>query len=67
MDIDDILADLESTHPSLSAGRDGKYSAQTDLQMLTRAFVAERAAPEVLEYPQNLMDRIMNRIGRQVC
>ena len=57
MDIDDILADV-------SAAAEPQESR--DLQQLTRAWVAERVAPEVLPWPAGLMDRIEGRIRRQV-
>jgi hypothetical protein len=37
-----------------------------DLQLLTRAWVAERAAPELLPWPEDVMDRVLGRIARQV-
>lgn len=43
MDIDDILRDVD-------AGHDAPSQQQRDLQALTRAWVAERSCPEVLEY-----------------
>lgn len=57
MDIDDILADV-------SAAAEPQESR--DLQQLTRAWVAERVAPEVLPWPAGLMGRIEGRIRRQV-
>lgn len=42
MDIDDILRDVD-------AGNDVLSQRQRDLQALTRAWVAERSCPEVLE------------------
>jgi GINS complex subunit 4 len=56
-DIDDILA--EALH--VSAPRE-----TLDLQELTRAWVAERVAPELLPYPDALMERVLGRIRRQV-
>jgi GINS complex subunit 4 len=38
-----------------------------DLQALTRAWVNERTAPELLPYPAELVDRTMARVARQVC
>jgi hypothetical protein len=38
----------------------------SDLQALTRAWVAERCAPELLPYPEELIDRVMERIKMQV-
>jgi len=57
MDIDDILADL-----------DRSYIAQesADLQSLTRSWVAERVAPELLPWPEELMDRVLGRIAKQI-
>ena len=57
MDIDDLLAEVavEST-PQESR----------DLQELTRAWVAERTAPEILNWPEELMERVLERIRRQV-
>ena len=43
MDIDDILREAD---PDLVTGPHGNR----DLQALTRAWVAERSAPELLEY-----------------
>ena len=57
MDIDDILADLSN---------DSLPQETRDLQDLTRAWVAERAAPELLPWPESLMERMMDRIRQQV-
>ena len=57
MDIDDILAEV-----------DGNAIPQEtrDLQELTRAWVNERSAPEILPWPEALMERVMSRIRKQV-
>lgn len=34
---------------------------------MTRYWVAERVAPEILPWPSELMDRVLERIQRQVC
>ncbi|EON65478.1 hypothetical protein W97_04716 [Coniosporium apollinis CBS 100218] len=57
MDIDDILADVSTA---------AEPQESRDLQQLTRAWVAERVAPEVLPWPAGLMDRIEGRIRRQI-
>lgn len=56
-DIADILA-------SVSAPRIPQRTL--DLQALTRAWINERTAPELLPYPADLVDRIMDRIRQQV-
>lgn len=58
MDIDDILADIavDATPPETR-----------DLQALTRAWVAERGAPELLSWPGELVERVLGRIAKQVC
>lgn len=57
MDIDDILAEVD-VHA---------VPRQTqDLQEFTRAWVTERNAPEILPWPDALMQRILERIRRQV-
>lgn len=43
MDIDDILREADPDHDATPLGN-------RDLQALTRAWVAERSAPELLEY-----------------
>lgn len=58
MDIDDILADLG---PSPLLPPETK-----DLQALTRAWVTERCAPEILPWPESLMERVLDRINAQV-
>jgi len=57
MDIDDLLAEVSV---------DSTSQETRDLQELTRCWVAERVAPEVLPWPAELMDRILSRIARQV-
>ena len=58
MDIDDIIASVSNTE---------RIPQRTsDLQALTRAWVAERCAPELLPYPEDLVDRVMDRIKTQV-
>jgi hypothetical protein len=58
MDIDDLLAEVST---------DSVPRETRDLQELTRAWVAERVAPELLPYPGILMERVLGRIRKQVC
>jgi hypothetical protein len=58
-DIADILASV-SGGPLIP-------QATLDLQALTRAWVNERTAPELLPYPAELVDRTMERVAKQVC
>ena len=64
-DIDDILADVDR-----DTRTDADYfvpeAAAVDHQVLTRFWVAERGAPEVLPWPGKLMERVMERVRRQV-
>lgn len=57
MDIDDILEEAR-----------GQAAAQetSDLQALVRAWVTERSAPEILPWPDSLMERVLQRINLQV-
>ncbi|KAL2209853.1 GINS complex, Sld5 component [Sarocladium strictum] len=60
MDIDDILREVDpsSRHLPLET---------RDLQALTRLWVAERSAPELLEWPQDgLFERVNDRIKAQI-
>ena len=57
MDIDDLLAEVAVT----SVPQETR-----DLQELTRCWVAERTAPEILPWPSELMDRALERIRKQV-
>lgn len=57
MDIDDILADIDG---------DGEPQETRDLQELTRAWVIERSAPELLPWPKSLMECVMDRVRQQV-
>lgn len=56
-DIDDILA---------TVSRVSHDPRKLDLQALTRAWINERGAPELLPYPTTLMDRTMEKIRSQV-
>ena len=57
MNIEDILASVDDH---------GTQSAFLDLQKLTRAWMAERSSPELLQWPATLMDRMLNKIKTQV-
>jgi GINS complex subunit 4 len=57
MDIDDLLAEVAV---------DTTPQETRDLQELTRSWVAERVAPEMLPWPTELMERVLERIRRQV-
>ncbi len=57
MDIDDILADID--HDSIP-------QETKDLQMLTRAWVTERVAPDLQPHPEEIMERVMTSISKQV-
>jgi hypothetical protein len=79
--IDDILAEVSNdrgpgghSRRAGDGGDDDGYAYDRslapetrDLQALTRAWMAERAAPELRPYPHTLMERVMGRIRRQVC
>ncbi len=56
-DIQDILASVSA--PIVP-------ERKLDLQALTRAWVNERTAPALLPYPTDLVDRVMERIKKQV-
>lgn len=70
MEIDDILADVDQSFAAQTrgagAGVGDAASAAADLQELTRRWVAERVAPEVLPWPDALMERVMDRVRAQV-
>jgi GINS complex subunit 4 len=57
MDIDDIIAELDHD----LGNRD-----EEDLRELTRLWIAERGAPELMTWPELLVKRITDRIARQV-
>ncbi|KAK1752460.1 DNA replication complex gins protein sld5 [Echria macrotheca] len=60
MDIDDILREVDPTFHAVPREK-------RDLQDLTRAWVAERSAPELLPWPSSgLFERINDRIKRQI-
>ncbi|KAI9666635.1 MAG: GINS complex subunit [Bathelium mastoideum] len=56
-DIADILASVAPSPADPST---------TDLQSLTRAYIAERCAPELLPYPTALLDRTLARLRTQI-
>ena len=59
MDIDDILHSISYPSPTVSP-------ETIDLHALSRAWVAERVAPELLSWPGELIDRVMDRIRTQI-
>lgn len=59
IDISDILASVTKDHPSTSHN-------ESDLQRLTRSWVAERSSPELLPYPSDLMHRMTSRLSAQI-
>jgi GINS complex subunit 4 len=61
MDIDDILASVSRNATGLLPDQ-----PKRDLQALTRAWVNEKGAPELLPWPEELMGRVLKRIREQV-
>lgn len=60
MDIDDILREVDPSS-------DAVPRETRDLQALTRAWVAERCAPELLRWPPDgLFERVNDRIKTQI-
>ncbi|KID77003.1 DNA replication complex GINS protein sld5, partial [Metarhizium brunneum ARSEF 3297] len=60
MDIDDILREVDPATDSIPSGT-------RDLQALTRRWVAERSAPELLDWPSDgLFERVNGRIKAQI-
>ncbi|KAF2661658.1 GINS complex, Sld5 component [Lophiostoma macrostomum CBS 122681] len=57
MDIDDLLAEVTA---------DAVPQETRDLQELTRGWVAERVAPELLPWPDALMERVLERVRKQI-
>lgn len=57
MDISDILASVSA--PSIS-------HKTLDLQALTRAWINERSSPELLPYPEDLIERSTQGVKSQV-
>ncbi|KAI9803824.1 MAG: hypothetical protein M1825_001704 [Sarcosagium campestre] len=64
MDIDDILAGVDR-RANLYVADDLPQGTQ-DLQDLTRAWVAERTSPEIMQYPEALIQRSLKRIRKQI-
>ncbi|KAK2740292.1 GINS complex subunit [Myotisia sp. PD_48] len=60
-EIDDILASIDRDD-SLSSPQ----ATALDHQLLTRFWVAERAAPELLPWPGTLVERMMKRLAKQI-
>ncbi|KAK5119402.1 hypothetical protein LTR85_007502 [Meristemomyces frigidus] len=56
-DIEDILNSV--SRPSIP-------ERTLDVQALTRAWVNERTSPELLPYPSDLVDRVMERVKKQI-
>ena len=64
--ISDILASVTRAHDAASGVENDSQQQQQDLQLLTRAWVSERIAPELLPYPAELVERVMSRVRKQV-
>jgi len=61
---DDILRDFERDARPNEANQ--TKLKENDLQELTQAWISERMAPELLEYKDALIERILSRIREQV-
>lgn len=55
-DIDDILREFDSQNAPSNA---------KDYDDLLKWWINERAAPEILQYQEDLVERIMTRVRRQ--
>lgn len=72
MDISDILRELNAPHLNRdpfasSSPSNGLHPGQADLQALTRAWINERGATELLPWPKdNLIERVTGLIKSQI-
>lgn len=56
--MDDILAEFDAGAPSISSPQ--------DVEHLTKFWIAERTAPEILPYQGDVLERLMERVRDQV-
>lgn len=69
IDISDILASVTRAAPGDPSSSSSLYldtDAATDHQLLTRSWISERCAPDLLPYPTELMQRVMSRVQQQI-
>ncbi|ODV83182.1 hypothetical protein CANARDRAFT_30273 [[Candida] arabinofermentans NRRL YB-2248] len=64
MDFDDILRDFESG--SRGSVRNDEIERAEDVAKLTQAWIMERTIPELLPYEEELIDRLLGRIRKQI-
>lgn len=57
MDIDDILASVDVT---------ASPARINDIQELTRCWISERGSPEILPWPAAVINRVLEKIHKQV-
>lgn len=69
VDISDILADISRPAAGNSSSSSPYLDTDvlTDHQLLTRSWISERCAPDLLPYPTELMTRVMSRMQRQIA
>jgi GINS complex subunit 4 len=67
MDISDILTSI-SHHPrtNFTTSPNTPHPRFLDQQALTRAWINERVAPELLPYPAELIDRCSKAVAKQI-
>ncbi|RFU28925.1 hypothetical protein B7463_g7405, partial [Scytalidium lignicola] len=67
MDIDDILREVDRSRFDVDLVEHSRREAQADLRALTRAWINERGAPELLPWPADgLIPRVTARIKQQI-
>lgn len=59
MEMDDILAEFD-------ARGEIPHSSTSDIETLTKFWIAERTAPEILPYQNDILERVMERVRAQV-
>ena len=66
MEIDDLINNLQPSRKPIKTGSQEDTYLKDDLRLLKQAWTSERMAPELLPFVGSLLDRIMERIRRQV-
>lgn len=69
VDLENLISGLRretTTGRDFPRERNATSSKQADIERLRRIWVAERVAPEVLQFEGDLIDRIMARVRNQV-
>ncbi len=66
MEVEDIFQEFDLEASKTGLNKSNTIQSQQDIKRLVKSWISERMAPEILQYEEDLLDRIFERLRDQI-